>query len=191
MQEYFDMYSSLDPWMKVYWGCALIAGGIFVIQMVLTLIGMDSTDVDVDFDGPDTMDLGGSISLFSIRNLINFFCGFGWAGVCLNSTIPNRILLLFVAILVGIGFVLMFFYIKKQTNKLQHNGAFKIEDCIGKTTDVYLRIPGQRQGKGKIQVSINGSIQEIDAMTDGDNISSGSKVKVESIIDPSTVLVSI
>ena len=76
MQEYFDMYSSLDPWMKVYWGCALIAGSIFVIQMVLTLIGMDSTDVDVDFDGPDTMDLGGSISLFSIRNLINFFCGF-------------------------------------------------------------------------------------------------------------------
>ncbi len=184
------MYSSLDPWMQVYWGCAIIASCIFAVQMILTFLGMDSSDVDVDFDGPDTMDLGGGISLFSIRSLINFFCGFGWAGVSFNSSIPNRFLLLLASLAVGVLFVMMFFYIRKQTKKLEHNGAFKIEDCIGKTTDVYLRIPGQRTGKGKIQASINGSIHEIDALTDGEDIPSGSKVKVESMIDNSTVLVS-
>lgn len=191
MQDYFEMYSSLDPWMKVYWGCAIIAGLIFAVQMVLTLIGMDSTDVDVDFDGSDTMDYGGSISLFSIRNLINFFCGFGWAGVCLNGSIPNRIILLLVSLIVGIGFVMMFFYIKKQTKKLEHNGAFKITDCVGKSADVYLRIPGQRKGKGKVQISINGSIQEIDAMTDGETIVSGCKVKVTEAIGTDMLLVTI
>lgn len=191
MQDYFEMYSSLDPWMKVYWGCAIIAGLIFAVQMVLTLIGMDSTDVDVDFDGSDTMDYGGSISLFSIRNLINFFCGFGWAGVCLNGSIPNRIILLLVSLIVGIGFVMMFFYIKKQTKKLEHNGAFKITDCVGKSADVYLRIPGQRKGKGKVQISINGSIQEIDAMTDGETIASGCKVTVTEAIGNDMLLVTI
>ena len=191
MQDYFEMYSSLDPWMKVYWGCAIIAGLIFIVQMVLTLIGMDSTDVDVDFDGSDTMDYGGSISLFSIRNLINFFCGFGWAGVCPNGSIPNRIILLLVSLIVGIGFVMMFFYIKKQTKKLEHNGAFKIADCVDKTADVYLRIPGQRKGKGKVQISINGSIQEIDAMTDGETIASGCKVKVTETIGNDMLLVTI
>ena len=83
----------------------------------------------------------------------------------------------------------MFFFIKKQTKKLEHNGAFNIEDCVGKTVDVYLRIPAQREGKGKVQVSINGSVQEFDAMTDGEAFSSGRKVTVVSVIDGSTVLV--
>ena len=38
--------------------------------------------------------------------------------------------------------------IKKQTKKLEHNGAFQIKDCVGKTVDVYLRIPANKGGKG-------------------------------------------
>ncbi len=186
---WLETYQSMDTWMQVFWGCAIVGSIIFIIQMVLTLIGMDSSDMDVDFDGGDTMDLGGGISLFSIKNFVNFIVGFGWAGVCFNGAIKNMWLLTFIAVLVGVGFVLMFFFIKKQTKKLEHNGAFNIEDCIGKTVDVYLRIPAQREGKGKVQVSINGSVQEFDAMTDGEAFSSGRKVTVVSVIDGSTVLV--
>lgn len=189
MQEYLEMFYSLDTSMQVFWGCAIIGTAIFVVQMVLTLIGMDSTDMDVDFDGPDTMDLGGGISLFSIKNFVNFIVGFGWAGVCLSSVITAKWLLAIIAIAVGVGFVLMFFYIKKQTKKLEHNGAFRIEDCKGKTVDVYLRIPANRSGKGKVQVSLNGSIQEIEAMTDGEEIKSGKKAQVLEIIEYNTVLV--
>ena len=186
---WLETYQSMDTWMQVFWGCAIVGSIIFIIQMVLTLIGMDSSDMDVDFDGGDTMDLGGGISLFSIKNFVNFIVGFGWAGVCFNGPIKNMWLLTFIAVLVGVGFVLMFFFIKKQTKKLEHNGAFNIEDCVGKTVDVYLRIPAQREGKGKVQVSINGSVQEFDAMTDGEAFSSGRKVTVVSVIDGSTVLV--
>ena len=40
-----------------------------------------------------------------------------------------------------------------------------------------------------MQVSLNGSVHEFDAMTDGDSIASGQKVEVVSTIDGSTVLV--
>ena len=189
MQTYLDLFQGLDTWMQVFWVCAAAGTVIFVVQMVLTLIGMDSSDMDVDFDGADTMDLGGGISLFSIKNFVNFLVGFGWAGVCLGGVIENKWLLCFVAVLVGVAFVLMFFFIKKQTKKLEHNGAFRIEDSLGKSVDVYLRIPAGKSGKGKVQVSLNGSVQEISAMTEGESIASGQKVKVVSVIDRSTVLV--
>lgn len=186
---WLEAFQEMDTWMQVFWGCAVVGSIIFIIQMVLTMIGMDSTDTDVDFDGADTMDLGGGISLFSIKNFVNFIVGFGWAGVCFSGAIKNMWLLTFIAVLVGIGFVLMFFFIKKQTKKLEHNGAFNIEDCVGRTVDVYLRIPAQKGGKGKVQVSLNGSIQEFDAMTEGEAFSSGQKVTVAGVIDGSTLLV--
>ena len=189
MQEYLDAFYGLDTWMQVYWVCAIVGTVVFVVQMVLVLVGMDSIDTDVDFDGADTMDLGGGLSLFSIKNFVNFLVGFGWAGVCLQDVIANRWLLCLVAVAVGVAFVYMFFVIKKQTRKLEHNGAFKIEDCVGKTVDVYLRIPAERKGKGKVQVSLNGSVQEIEAMTDGEEIASGRKAVVADVIDGTTLLV--
>ncbi|NLV52867.1 MAG: serine protease [Bacteroidales bacterium] len=189
MQEILEMFQSMSTQMQVFWGCAVIGTVIFMIQMALTLIGMDSTDVEVDFDGPNTMDLGGGISLFSIKNFINFIVGFGWGGVCLSEVVQSKWILSILAFLVGVAFVFMFFLIKKQTRKLEHNGAFNIEDCVGKTVDVYLRIPASKSGKGKVQVSINGSIQELEAMTEGEGIASGKKVNVLAVIDRATVLV--
>ncbi|MBR2630131.1 MAG: serine protease [Bacteroidaceae bacterium] len=189
MQTYLEMFQAMDTWMQTFWVCAIGGSVIFIVQMVLTMIGMDSTDIDVDYDGADTMDLGGSISLFSIKNFVNFIVGFGWAGVCLADVIENKVILSLVAMLVGIGFVAMFFYIRKQTRKLEHNGAFQIEDCVGKTVNVYLRIPAQKGGMGKVQVSLNGSVHEIHAMTEGDELLSGQKAVISSIIDNSTVMV--
>lgn len=189
MQEYIDMFNALDTTQQVFWVCAIVGTVIFAIQMVLTLIGMDSSDIDVDFDGADTMDLGNGLSLFSIKNFINFIVGFGWAGISFNEAIENDILLISVAFLVGIAFVIMFFFIKKQTNKLEHNGAFDIKDCVGKQVSVYLRIPANRSGKGKIQVSLNGSVLEFEAITDGEEIKSGTQAQVIEVVEGSTLLV--
>lgn len=67
--------------------------------------------------------------------------------------------------------------------KLESNGAFDINTAIGKTCDVYLRIPANRAGTGKVQISFSGSVQELDAVTDGEMIPSGSKVTVVEILN--------
>ncbi len=159
---------------------------MFLVQAILTLLGMDhdlDMDTDVDLGDGDTMDMGGGLSLFSIRNLINFLVGFGWGGVCFSSVISNTILLSIISILVGLLFVWIFFVIKKQTRKLESNGAFNINLCVGKVADVYLRIPAENSGLGKIQISVNGSIHEVDAMTDGPELASGAKVTVIEVVD--------
>ena len=189
MGELFAQYGAMPLLLQIFWGCAVVASLIFLVQMVLTLIGMDSSDMDVDFDGANTMDLGGGLNLFTIKNFIGFLVGFGWAGVCFYNSITSSILLILVAVIVGLLFVGIFVVIYKQTKKLEHNGAFQIDDVKGTTVSVYLRIPAQGSGKGKVQVSQNGSVHELDALTDGEEIPSGAKVKVVEIVDNETVKV--
>jgi len=195
-ESFSTWFSAMEPMQQMFWGCALVASIIFLVQMVLTLIGMDGHDVDASFDVSDfgdvdgsTMDTGGALSLFSIRNFINFFMGFGWAGVSLYDTIGSNFLLILAAVVVGILFVLMFFYIRKQTRKLEANGAFNIRNCEGKTANVYLRIPAKGKGKGKIQISVNGAFHELDALTDGEAIATGQKVRITEVMDGETLKV--
>lgn len=184
-------WDALDPTLRLFWGVALFASVVFTIQTVLSFIGigdMDGGDVDldVDLDGTpdvDSLDDAGSMHLLSIRNIIYFLLGFGWTGISLWQTIPNRVVLTVVAVLVGCAFVAIFMVLFRQMMKLQHNGAFDISDAVNKVCDVYLRIPAEGQGLGKVQISFNGSVQELDARTQGEMLPSGSKVRVLRVID--------
>lgn len=189
MDSILSTFSNLDTLHQVFWVCAVLASAVFVVQFILTIMGMDHSDVDVDFDGADTMDLGGGLNLFTIKNLVGFFMGFGWAGICFSECISSQLLLTLVAILAGCLFVTMFVFIYKQTRKLDRNGAFDIQDCLGQTASVYIRIPEGGKGKGKVQISINGSVQELDALTDEDMIPTGQNVKITEIVDKETVKV--
>lgn len=183
MENLINMFNDLDPLMKFMWGCALLATFVFLVQFILTLLGMDHTDIDVDFDGSDTMDLGNGLNIFSMKNLVNFFMGFGWSGVCLRDSIQNTLLLIVVSILIGMSFVAMFVFIYAKTRKLEKNGAFNIKDCQDRTAQVYIRIPAGGEGKGKVQISLNGAVQELDAITDEDAIPSGTTVKIVEVME--------
>ena len=66
----------------------------------------------------------------------------------------------------------------RQVQKLAEDNTFTISSTINHTCSVYLTIPAAKSGKGKIQVSIKGSFQELDAMTEGEKIESGATVKI-------------
>lgn len=174
--------------LKTYWVIAGIASLIFVIQMIMTFIGMDSSDgTGADFDGHT--DVAGPFQLFSLRNLINFFLGFGWGGVCFYNTFDSHVWIAVFAVLTGVIFVLLFFFLIKMLLKLNRNNTFKIEDTLQKTADVYLVIPAAKSGKGKIQISVKGAVHEIDAITADEKIATGMMARVIEIIDNQTVLV--
>lgn len=187
MNEITSWFTELDPTLRIYWGIAIFASVVFVIQTAMSFLGVadiDSGDADVDFStDTDSLDDAGSMHLLSIRNIFYFLLGFGWTGVSLWNTIENRILLVAAAVLVGCSFVALFLWLFRQMMKLQSNGAFDINDSVGKVCDVYLRIPAEAQGLGKVQISLGGSVQELDARSAGAQIPSGAKVRVLRVID--------
>ena len=186
-----EWFNQLDPTLRVYWGIAIFASIVVIIQMAMSFAGtgdVDTGDVDVDFDADtdadaDSLDHAGAMHLLSIRNVFYFLLGFGWTGISLWNTIANPIVLGLVAALVGCLFVGIFLFLFRQMMKLQSNGAFDINDSVGRVCDVYLRIPANNQGLGKVQISFNGSVQELDARTPGEQIMSGAKVRVLRVID--------
>lgn len=188
-----DFLNSLEPLQKFFWIIACCASIVFIIQTIMTFIGL-GTDADVDagpMDGAADFVEDGSLSgVFSFRNLINFLLGYGWAGVLFFDSIEKRWLLQVVAILVGLVFVLAFVLMFRQIMKLSHDGSFKMDEAVGLSADVYLRIPAARSGRGKVQVSVKGSVHEIDAVTDSDKeIATGGQVKILEVLGDDLLLV--
>lgn len=180
-----EWFCELSAFMQVFWGCAIVSSVFFVLQTVMTFIGFGGdVDVDTDFDSDvDGAAHGGFMSdlmdMFTIRNFVNFFLGFGWAGVCLADSIESKILLVVIAIVVGVLFVLLFVFLYKKLLGLEHNGVIDTEkDLVGKVADVYLRIP--EGGEGKIQLSIRGSVFEFNAVSESPDkeIPTGATVQI-------------
>ena len=90
----------------------------------------------------------------------------------------------------GVGdSVAIFVVLMRALLKLEKSGNFKIQDCVGQTASVYLRIPANHSASGKVQISINGSVHEITAFTDGEALPTGSRVTVVKVIDSGSLLV--
>ncbi|WP_238379263.1 serine protease [Cytophaga hutchinsonii] len=155
----------------------------------MTFFGSDATDgLDADFDG-DLESGDSTFQLFSFRNLINFLLGFSWTGISFYNSI-NPMLLIFLSIAIGSLFVYMFFAIIRELQKLAEDNSFDYVETINKSADVYLTIPANKTGKGKILVSIRGSMRELDAMTENENrIPSGAVVKIVRILNENILLV--
>ncbi|MBR6856748.1 MAG: serine protease [Bacteroidaceae bacterium] len=188
-----ELFNSLEPLQKFFWTIACCASLVFIIQTIMTFIGL-GTDADVDagpMDGSvDSMEDGALSGVFSFRNLINFLLGYGWAGVLLFDDIEKRWLLQLLAIAVGLLFVLAFVFMFRQVMKLSHDGSFKMSETVGLKADVYLRIPAARSGRGKVQLSVKGSVHEIDAVTDNDaEIPTGGQVEIVEVLGDDLLLV--
>ncbi|MBR1576421.1 MAG: NfeD family protein [Bacteroidales bacterium] len=194
-----ELWTSLSPFMKVIWSITLIASLIFIIQTVMTFIGADTggdldvdaafdTDVNIaDVDG--TVGAGG-VNLYTFRNFVNFFLGFGWTAVLLSGSIASRGLLLLISVLVGIAFVAMVMYLFKWLYSMQQTGNINVyKTAVGCTGTVYLNIPAERSGEGKVQITIQGAVREYNALTEGDALPTGTPIKVVEVVNPSTLLV--
>ena len=184
-----EILENLEPLLKTYWFIAIPVSLIFIFQTVMTFIGVDSSDgLDADFDG----DLNGAeapFQLFSLRNLINFLLGFSWTGISFYTIISNQLFLIILSLAIGILFVYLFFIIIKQVQKLAEDNSFKISTTLNKTAEVYLTIPENKSGKGKIMISVKGAFHELEAMTEMEKIPSGTVVKVVRIENNNILIV--
>ncbi|WP_312324841.1 NfeD family protein [Soonwooa sp.] len=178
-----DFLQGMDSLQQAFWWIAIAASLIFLVQTILTLIGSDASDgINADFDGNlDHADA--PFQLFSFRNLVNFLLGFGWAGVAFYQTIANKTFLVIVAALVGLVFIALYFVIIKQILKLSEDNTFDISKLIGKSGEVYLTIPSEKSGQGKVLISLNGTNHELTAVSETEAIQSGKLVKVVRIED--------
>lgn len=188
-----EWWTTLDLFMKILWCIAIASSLIFIVETVLTFIGADvDFDADADFDMPDgTFEGDPSMNLYTFRNLVNFLLGMSWTAILLKDQIASKALLMAIAFVAGAILVAAIMLMFKWLSKMQQSGNIDVmrdaEGCNGK---VYLTVPAERAGTGKVQITINGAVREYDAVTDSEqDLKTGKAIKVVEAIDNSTLLV--
>ena len=187
MLEFFNGLSSLE---KTYWITALLGSVIFIIIFIMTFIGAE-IDGDLDIDGDFDLDDGGiGFQFFTFKNVIAFFTIFGWTGVtCLDNGLSTGITLT-IAIIAGLIMMVatsaLFFWI----HSLAESGTLKINNAIGQVGEVYLPIGKNRSKIGKISIKVQGSLRELEALTDeNEDLATGSIIEVVDVISAELLLV--
>lgn len=177
----------LSPMYYIYWGIALISSLVFTIQTIMLFVGFDT---DADFSGGDVaFDVDG-LALVSVKTVACFLLGFGWSGVILAPLFENAWVVALISL--GIGALFMFgaWILLKQVLTLSQDNTFHADKIVGYTADVYLRIPADADKSGKIIVSYEGSLHELQAFNAGaEEIPTGAKVHIVEAIDDATVRV--
>ena len=128
------------------------------------------------------------MNLLTFRNFINFLLGFGWSAVLLTNIPWGWRMVISVAI--GCGLVALVMYLFKWLSHMQQSGNINVyRSAAGCTGTTYLTIPGARAGEGKVQITIGGAVREYGAVTDGDTLPTGTRIRVVEVVDPNTLLV--
>ena len=183
-------WQALPSFEKIFWGIALLFSLLFLVQAVLSFTGGDGADGGGDADSMIGADDGAGHQFFTIKNMIAFFTIFGWTGIaCIKGGMSN-LASIGIGVLAGSAVVAIMALIFKGMNKLKQSGTLQIKNTIGLVAETYLFIPAKRGGFGKVHIRVQGSLHELQAITDDEEqIPTGKLVKVAGTVNDSVLLV--
>lgn len=181
MEAVSDWWGSLEGAYRVFYALGIISALALLIQVLLTVFGLDDL-----FDAVD----GEGTSLLSLRTVSGFLAGFGWTGVVmmragfstLGASIGGTLVgLLFAGILVLVMRVLM---------GLRHSGTIDYRNAVGVAGKVYAPIGASLEKPGQVEVLVQGRLRTVAAMTRHDrNLPTLARIRVVDLLDQNTLLV--
>jgi len=184
-----EWYANLELIPKLYWTTAIVSSLVFIVVVILSLAGGDTDDlghVDADIDA----DAGIGFQFITFKNLVGFFTIFGWSGIaCIDAglSLPITIIISVVSGLIMMTIMAALFYFMAQ---LTASGTLNYNNAINAVGEVYLTIGAQRSRMGKVSVNVQGTVRELDAMTDAiTELKSGTVIKVVDITDNGILIV--
>lgn len=194
--------------------CATIGGAVFLFQFLLSVLGAGIEsfdiaddlptdiphDVDVphDFDIPhDMADAGGHVvdhgstlffGILTLKTVMAALMFFGLSGIAAIEAGQSQIIALAIAIAAGLCAMYGVHYLMKMLFRLRHDGTAKIQRTVGSRGTVYIPIPANEEGRGRVQLRSQGRILEYAAVTPSPiELATGTPIEVISIVSPSVV----
>jgi len=122
----------------------------------------------------------------AILSFFTFF-GFGvWTALAFGAPMW---LVLILALVVGYTCMSLLALMLVYLMRLGHDGGRDVQAVLQQRGEVYLLIPASRQGHGLIHVKMGSRLVELEAVTNGVEISSGKLARVVQILGDNRVLV--
>lgn len=187
MEEFFTGLSTLE---QTYWVIALAGSVVFLIIFLLTFISGGDSDMEADATEFEADDGGVGFQFFTFKGIVAFFTIFGWTGItCLNYGLSTFITLI-LSVIAGLIMMTITSSLFFWMHSLAESGTLKINNAIGAVGEVYLPIGAERSKMGKVQLKVQGSLRELEAITDEiEDLKTGTMVKVTKIVSAEILLV--
>lgn len=190
-------WNSLELTGQIFAIIAIPSTLILIVQTILLFFGIgDSDSVDgagafADTDISDGPEAGGDgLAVFSIRGIAAMLAVAGWSGLVMYQAGWSLWLVIILAVIFGILALIGIAYMMKAIMKLQDDGNIDLGSAVGKSGKVYIPIPGEMSGTGKINLTLQERFIEAEAVTACDRtIKTGETVRVVGTDEVGTLVV--
>jgi hypothetical protein len=125
--------------------------------------------------------------ILSFRTITAALAFFGLSGLAARSAQASLPTVLIVSIGSGVAALFAVYWMMRVLYNLRAEGTVRILGAIGQHGNVYLRVPANRSGNGKIQFNLQNRTMEYLAVTSGPELPTGAKVVVVGVINPTTL----
>jgi hypothetical protein len=188
--------------------CALVGGTLVICQFLLTLLGLGGhhdAGGDHDISGHDAggHDAAGHdtehdqhghssaaswfLSILTFRTLTAGVAFFGLTGLALTKADATLEVTLAAAVAAGVAAIFAMGWAMKSFAQLNIDGTLHIRKAVGAAGTVYLSIPANKAGAGKVHVTMSGRVVEYKAVTPESDLPTGTKIVVVAIVNSDTV----
>ena len=184
--ESVGWWGSAGAFVETYWWIGIIATAILAVLLIINFFAGG----DADFDGDIDADGGMGFQFLTFKNLIAFFAVFGWTGmVCIDGGLSNGTTVI-VSFIAGLSIMVLLGLMFYMMSRVTQSGTLIVKKAIGGIGETYIIIPSKRTGFGKVQIRVQGSLRELDAVTDGEeDIQTGKLVTVVDVINDEILVV--
>lgn len=183
-------WQAMGSFEKILWAIALVFSILFIIQSVMSAAGGDTGEAHGHADEYVSGDDGIGYQFFTIKNMVAFFTMFGWVGVAAYKGGASEWLTIVAALIGGVIMVGIMALLFRNVSRLKHSGTMDITNAMEQVGETYLFIPAKRGGIGKVHVKVQGSLRELQALTDDAlDIPTGKIIKVTGILNNKILLV--
>jgi hypothetical protein len=167
--------------MTTFYLVAAVAGGVFVVLQSVFGFFEDTDDgghADDHDNGHGHVAMHDTLDILSLRTLSAGITAFGLSGGLMNSLGLRWFVSLPGAAVVGFGVMVAVALLLRQMGRFESDGSLVMEGVIGETGTVYLPIPADRAGLGKVTTVLQSQIVELEAQTEGPALAVGAKVLI-------------
>lgn len=129
-------------------------------------------------DGSNPSDFG-TMQLFTLQGIMTFLCVFGWTGVICTSLGLHVAIAIIIALVLGFLAMLGVAKVLQLTRKLTQDGSLDVRRLLGEKGRVYIPIPANESGEGKVTIAAGERFIELSAVTDEQEaIPTGTQVRI-------------
>jgi hypothetical protein len=141
--------------------------------------------------GHDTHHPGQSswfVGVLSFRSIVAALTLFGLAGLSATENFNlGPLQSLSLAVAGGAAALFLVAYLMRSLYKLRAEGTVRMQRAVGQTGTVYVTIPGQKAGMGKVMLTLQNRTVECQAVTPDKQLPTGAKIVVTSVLSSDTV----